>query len=178
MQNLFLILAFLLAGIGYAQTKNNDKDCPYRPDISDLCTDVGQCLPDKDKISDYIYAYERVIYESSCVNLSTDSEDEIKMKVQDMWVKYAGEFICTSPQFNVPKGNIIKLAVRKGFTDFIKDVVYWGVDLNIVDKSDNRTVLDYLRDELKANKGNPTEPQLKSYYDLLRKAGAKHKSEL
>lgn len=187
-----IIILFLASGIAETQTEKSKRNienllkvsdelnngCQRRPNIASLCADVGQALPDYDKESDYVYSYEREIYEASCVNVLKDSDIEIKNKIRLMWTKYGKECHCTSPQFNVPKGSIIKLAVRKTFTDFIKDVVSWGIDLNFINKSDDRTVLDYVRDELNANKGNPTEPTLKAYYTLLKNAGAKHKSEL
>ena len=54
----------------------------------------------------------------------------------------------------------------------------WKVNLNKVDKTDGRTVLDYIKDQIERNKGLATEPVLQGYYNQLKKAGAKHRVEL
>lgn len=126
----------------------------------------------------YPYRYMRKILEASCVDVENDSDDVIANKVSAMWARNADKLTCTDTSFDVEKGSIIKYAVNAKFDLFIYQVVSWKVDLNRIDESDNRTVLDYVRDQIISYKGLPAELDLRGYYELLRKAGAKHGSEL
>ncbi|PUV25126.1 hypothetical protein [Sphingobacterium athyrii] len=47
-----------------------------------------------------------------------------------------------------------------------------GVDLNMIDISDSRTVLDYVRSEQEKYKNTPIETMLKRYYKKLCDEGA------
>lgn len=51
-------------------------------------------------------------------------------------------------------------------------------DLNHVDASDGRTVLDYVDGELERQQASPNEATLRHYRNELRKAGAKHAGEV
>jgi hypothetical protein len=54
----------------------------------------------------------------------------------------------------------------------------WKVDLNSLDDESGLTLLDYVDKELDENAGNANVPVLTDYYEVLRKAGAKHCAEL
>lgn len=124
------------------------------------------------------YAYRKIIQEASCVDPDNDDEDTQKAKIQKFWSTYEDQLICDANDFNVQRGNIIKFAVSKRFENFIDDVIEWGVNLNKIDTLDKRTVLDYVEYEIKRNKGNALEEELKGYRDSLREAGAKYAREL
>lgn len=62
--------------------------------------------------------------------------------------------------------------------DKVKSLVAGVVLPDKIDEADGTTVLDYTRKEIVRNKGNANESILREYYDVLRKAGAKHKTEL
>lgn len=64
------------------------------------------------------------------------------------------------------------------FEEFLIDMVSWKVNLNKLDEADNMTPLDYIKMQIERNKGNSSEPYLKSYYNMFQKAGAKHKAAL
>ncbi|SFN99368.1 hypothetical protein SAMN05421741_11623 [Paenimyroides ummariense] len=172
MKNLFLILAFLISGIGYAQTKNNSES-----NLDGLCAVVSS-LREESAESEHEYVYQTKILSAAGVS-NEDSEETIRKKVQTFWKQNEAKLICDSPDFNVPNGSIVKFAVARRFEAFIDDVTEsWGVDLNKIDSSDNRTVLDYVKSEIEKHKETPIESILKRYYRKLRAAGAKHKSEL
>lgn len=125
-----------------------------------------------------IYVYQTIIEKYAKVN-DQDNGEEIKRKIQIFWKEYSDILFCDALDFNVPKGSIIKLAVARRFENFIDDVTEtWNVDLNKIDRSDNMTVLDYVRKELEMRNGTPHEPVLKRYYKKFRSYGAKHKDEL
>ena len=55
----------------------------------------------------------------SCVDLTKDSPETIRIKVQCMWKKYYAEFGCDDTGFLVPQGNILKYAVNQEFELFV-----------------------------------------------------------
>lgn len=145
--------------------------------LDGLCAAISSHREESESI-EQIYVYQTKILAASGVKMG-DSKDEIKRKVQIFWKNNEKKLICDSPDFNVPNGSIIKFAVARRFEDFIDDVTAtWGVDLNMVDTSDNRTVLDYVKNEQEKYKRTPIETILRRYYKKLRDAGAKHKNEL
>ena len=121
--------------------------------------------------------YERKISEAACIN-TNDSEQVKHEKIRNAWSTYEDDLKCNNTQFEVTDGHLLKYAVTTSFDNFIEDVIKWKVNLNKVDVSDNRTVLDYIKYQMERNKGNALEARYKHYYDKLKKAGAKHKSEL
>lgn len=143
-----------------------------------LCMYVGskEKIPGRD--GRYVWGYQRQIFEAAKVDTLTDNADMIASKVSRMWAKYEPFLECKSTQFDITNGSIIKYAVNMKFEEFLIDMVSWKVNLNKVDDADNMTVLDYIQMQIGRNKGLPSEPYLKSYYDMLKKAGGKHKSEL
>ena len=143
-----------------------------------ICAAVSNRDQTETEPQKYPYRYQRKIFEASCVDMYRDSDEEIARKVSAMWAKNADKLTCTDTSFDVEKGSIIKYAVNAKFENFIYDVISWKVDLNRIDESDNRTVLDYIQDQIRSYKGLPTERDLRIYYELFRKAGAKHRSEL
>ena len=79
----------------------------------------------------------------------------------------------------ITNGNILKLAVARRFDSVIENAAQvWKVNLNVVDDSDKKTVLDYVQDQIKVFKNTRNEAELQGYYKVFRAAGAKHASEL
>ena len=155
-------------------------NCPNRAKLDQLCTAISLLKEDSDPNSEYLYQYQRIISEASCANFESDSKESIKTKVNVLWEKHQSDFICKNiPGFDVNPGSVLKLAVRYQFKDFLVEAAQvWKVNLNKVDPADSRTLLDYVQKELDLKKGTVNEPALRQYYDVLRKSGAKHKSEL
>lgn len=145
--------------------------------LDGLCAVVSS-QREESNISSNLYVYQTKILDFAGVK-NGDNEKEIREKVQLFWKKNQRRLICDSPDFNVPNGSIVKLAVARRFEDFIDDITEtWKVDFNYLDKSDEKTVLDYVENEIEKYRGTPIELILKRYYKKLRDAGAKHKNEL
>jgi hypothetical protein len=126
------------------------------------------------------YEYEQKMKEAACV-LPGEDQATVRRKVQTLWNNHQTNFGCTVAGFDLSNGNILKYSVRSRAFDFLNlSVETWNLNLNIVDPVDNKTVLDYLRSEIEANSNTSNEilPQLQEYYDFLKDAGAKHRSEL
>ncbi len=162
-----------------AVTARLNKKCPDVSKLGDLCGAVGFMESDKDPNSSYLHSYQRKVYEAACADYDNDSDEEISRKVNILWNSYPEKFKCSNTSFDVPQGSILKFAVAKRFQDFIVDAAQiWKVDLNKVDPSDGRTLLDYVKKELDQSIGTAGEKHLRLYYSVLRQAGAKYKSEL
>lgn len=100
--------------------------------------------------------YKEELLQMSCVDLTKDSPQTIRAKVQCMWRKYYAEFGCDDTGFLVPQGNILKYAVNQEFELFIDEVVEdFGLDINLKDPADGKTLLDFVLDEVKRYKKDP-----------------------
>ena len=156
--------------------------CPDLEKIGNICLNLTNFTKDPAPRGEYSYMYQRKIYDAACVDLQKDSEALMKRKIQEMWRiderQPRPRMTCNNLQFDVVAGNILKFAVRKRFQEFLEDAVWWGVHLNRVDASDQRTVLDYVKDELDRTSHPSTRSTLQAYYQILREGGAKHRSEL
>jgi hypothetical protein len=156
--------------------------CPDLEKIGNICLNLTNFTKDPAPRGEYSYMYQRKIYDAACVDLQKDSEALMKRKIQEMWRiderQPRPRMTCNNLQFDVASGNILKFAVRKRFQEFLEDAVWWGVHLNRVDASDQRTVLDYVKDELDRTSHPSTRSTLQAYYQILREGGAKHRSEL
>jgi hypothetical protein len=174
---LFLIAAIpflVLAQADHAISDQEVEPCPNLKKLRGLCAMIGSRMQDQKK-EDHLYRTR--IMEAACVN-SNDTEEEKNKKIRELWLAMEDELVCDSTQFDVIKGNILKYAVSNKFDDFIEDAIEWKVNLNRVDPSDNRTVLDYISFHIERNKGNALEPLFQHYHKILKSAGAKHKVEL
>ena len=144
-----------------------------------MCIYIGSRTKDPDPLKpEYKYMYQRRFLEAACVDVNKDSEEGISKKVSGMWSKFEEDLYCNNGQFDVQNGSILKYAAVSKFDAFIDDIIKWKINLNRVDPTDKRTILDYVKYQKEKNAGNALEPILQEYYELLRDAGAKHKSEL
>lgn len=168
---IFLGLSFLLFSSAIVFSQDS---CPTEKPLRNICGSVSAHDITKDGST---YSYRQKLFDAACTNLQESNEVRLE-KIQKMWAKFEDRLVCTSFQFEVQNGNLIKFGANELNDDFISDVVEWKINLNRIDPSDEATVLDYLKNKIERVKGTALEPKLKSYYERLRKAGAKHKSEL
>lgn len=152
--------------------------CPNPKKLRGLCMYVESKEKDPNPQGRYSWKYQKKIFEAACIDVKKDSEEEIGKKISKLWHDNEKTLICNNTKFDVANGNIIKFAVNLKFDEFLINMAKWKVNFNKVDEMDGRTVLDYVQDQIVRNKGLPSEPTLKDYYNMLRDAGAKHKWEL
>lgn len=152
--------------------------CPNPKKLRGMCMLLSSQDRDANPQGHFVYLYQRKFLEAACVDVNKDNDEVIARKISKVWKENESTLICNNTKFDVSNGNIIKFAVNIKFDNFITDVTYWKVNLNKVDETDGRTVLDYIRDQIERNKGLASEPVLKGYHSQLRKAGARYKSEL
>ena len=136
---------------------------------------VGGRMIDKEGKSKYLY--QTRFAEAACVS-ANDTQEQAYSKIRYVWDNNENLLKCTSGAFDVARGGLLKYAFSGEFDDFIDDAIRWQVNLNSIDESDQRTVLDYFTYYIDKNKGNALEQRYRNYYDKLRSAGAKHRVEL
>ena len=160
-------------------SNNVEKVCPDPSKLHAICNDIYQKHEDRTPNTPYQFQYERKIYQAACADIENDSEEEAARKIRDMWNKLAPKLTCQDANFNVINGSILKYAVKMNTYDLLdRAVEFWKVNLNSIDSSDQKTLLDYIQSEIEKNKGGTQEQRLKDYYRILKKHGAKHSSEL
>ena len=173
----------VIPSISYAQnieTKKIDfsKCKQIKINASRFCGDIGTKLPQIDGGGFYEYSYQKLMYEGACIDIESMSEREINLKLRTWWDINKEYLKCDTIQVGVTNGSVLKYAAKANTWTFIDEAINAGFDLNIIDESDNRTVLDYVKDEIKKRKNTSLEGELIVTYSKLRNAGAKHKSEL
>lgn len=167
------------AAVGSAALPDS-RTCPDRRKVRNICSTISDKTKDSNPLSpSHQYLFQRQILEAACVDVAVDSREQIAKKVQVAWKALEDDLVCSGVQFDVQGGSIIKFAATKIFDVFIAQVVLWGVELNRVDPTDQRTALDYVKYKIEQNRNDPVAAQkFQSYYNRLRLAGAKHASEL
>ncbi|MGJ1284865.1 hypothetical protein ACR79P_14675 [Sphingobacterium spiritivorum] len=176
-----LMLPIMFFGLTIDTTKKIElPGCkPTLPNPKVFCGEVGAKGRYKGSDGNFDYSYQKIMYESACADIDNMNEREINQKLREWWNLFKDKLVCDCVQFNVPNGSVFKFAIRSYLTSFIDDAIYAKFDLNFIDKADGRTILDYTRDELnKQTHTSPVRKLLQEYYDKLRAAGAKHRSEL
>jgi hypothetical protein len=158
----------------------DETNCPNRRKFKNLCMMIGDRTLNDDPATEkqIKYMYHKRLLEAGCVDLEKDSELVKVEKIQKAWKTYEDDLKCNNSTFDVKDGHIVKYAVADKFDDFVDDVAKYRLSMNKIDSADGMTVLDYVQDNLNKAKGSAFEAKYRSYYDKLRKAGAKHRSEL
>lgn len=164
-----IALGLIMSGAG--------AQCPRPVNVADLCQFVADETAESNPSTGTEYVYRTKIREAACVR-DGDSSEEVKVKIRAFWSEYNGRLVCNVLNSGVRNGHILKLAVNRSSTNFIKDVTRrWKVDLNHVD-ADGKTVMDYLDDEIAASRGTSREATLRNYLQLIRAGGGRYKREL
>jgi hypothetical protein len=171
-------LLFLVSLTASAQETEQRTNCPDKSKLVNICMMISGRTKDPKTTSLNPYMYHTRIMQAACVDENSDPESLIQSKVSGMWSRFENDMVCSSAIFDVPNGSYLKYAVQTKFDEFLDDAISWKVDLNKVDASDGRTVLDYVKFHMEKNPGSEISRKMTQYYDMLRAAGAKHKSEL
>jgi len=162
-----------------AMVMNNLKTgCADAAKLGNICGYVYIKLEAPEE-SPFEYLYEQRIFDAACADPVKDSEEVIQKKIQYMWDKLEDNFKCDTANFDVAQGSILKYAVKLRNFHFLNNAIsQWKVNLNKVD-NDGKTLMDYLSKEIERTKQSPElSGTLITYYEIARKAGAKHSREL
>lgn len=175
MKTKLLTFIFLFGAIfSFAQTEitYDDPDCPKAKPLRGICNHV---IDPEDHDGEQIHI--KKLKDAACVRPG-DSPEVEGIKIRAMWDKYEDKLVCDSIAFSVIGGNIIKATLLVKNKDFMETLMDWKVNLNRVDPADQRTVMDYIRDELNKNPPPYNKQFLEGFYRRLKNKGAKHRTEL
>ena len=124
------------------------------------------------------FEYEQIIYAAAGV-VPGDTPEQIRLKIQALWDGHQDRFKCSSNDFDVSSGSILKYAISARSFSFLNTASQrWQLNLNYVDSVDGRTMLDYLQEEIRRTSGSNSAIELQEYFDSLRQVGAKFSAEL
>lgn len=149
--------------------------------LREFCAEVEAEWVERTPVYPYIrYTYETRLVEAAGV-LPTDSRETAYDKFGRFMDRNMGELLCNQFNFNPRNGNVLKLAVAKNSRTFVRDALEkWRItNVNQIDQTDGKTVLDYIQDRLiAAGPETSLGRTLKRYYDQFRAAGALHAAEV
>jgi hypothetical protein len=160
------------------------KECPTptKNQFFNLCQNLYDKEP-YDGSGPFGYAYQEDLWDISCAK-PTDSFEVAKVKIQTMWNKHRENFRCYNTTSAANEKNIAKFSIDSGFTVFISEAVKkYNLDMNFKDPADNKTVLDFLKDQETIISNTPpvNEAKIIEYrrlYKMLETSGAKRAKDL
>lgn len=161
-------------------------------ELEDVVAKVDDCPRPKDGkfvnictlVENQDLSYKNEFIAMSCADPKKDSPATVKSKVNHMWETYYKEFGCDSSGFPVGQGNVLKFSVNQEFELFVDAVVEdFGININLKDPIDGKTLLDFTLDEINRYKGDKDYPgksaELQRIYAHLKNdLKAKHSNEL
>lgn len=101
------------------------------------------------------YYYKDHLQKISCVDRELDSDAVIREKVNCTWETNYAELGYVGEGF-IHEGNILKYSVNQEFELFVDGMVEdFGININLKDPSDNKTLLDFTLDEINRYKKYP-----------------------
>lgn len=148
--------------------------------VRNLCAAVESQSVQLNPSPSYIrYNYESQLAVAAGV-ISTDTRETAHRKIGAYLDENMPYLLCNQFNFNPRNGNILKLAVAKNSGSFIRAALQdWRIrQLNQVDATDGKTVLDFIQDRRAAAGESSLGRTLSRYYEQFRAAGALHASEL
>ena len=156
---------------------------PDRVDFNELCDNIHTKKVSSDE-SELSYKYQEYLWKISCAKDGVDNLETARKKIQTMWNKNRASMSCDFPGQSVPRGNIAKASLETNFSYFLFEAVRdYKLDMNFKDPVDNRTILDFIKDQIALFKKSPTDMNLsineyEGLYKLLKDNGAKHSKDL
>lgn len=181
-------LIVLIAPALYAQSpqpcdgKASYAECEVtRVNVRRLCNFVsGKSLEDPDEV--FQFAAETALWEMSGAKLNVDSPEQATRKIQRMWDRHKSGLTCNTTRMF---GNVLQIAVNSAFPEFIEMLEWkYGLDMNFIDPSTGRTVLDFVQSEIRrledSGLGESAHARtLRGYYKSFREwLKLKHASEI
>ncbi len=142
------------------------------------CIAIQEKPAEQDK-EDFEYGFEKRLMNMAGANIPKDSREAATDKISKWWNKYKTLFRCYSISFNIENGSILKYSVIWGFKPFLENIVgLYNMDINFIDPADNRSLFDYVNDEIKdaikeLGERHPRVKVLKDYKTFIEELGGK-----
>ncbi len=134
---------------------------------------------DENDSSGLSYKYEKDLANYAKANINKDGEDLFILKVSAYLSKCSKQLICNSNFAKKEKIDLLKLGVATSDWDFLdKTLEIYKYPLNDIGSIDSMTILDFLYEDIifykKTNRTGTRLASLNKYYQLFKKAGARH----
>lgn len=134
---------------------------------------------DENDYSGLSYKYEKDLANYAKANINKDGEDLFILKVSAYLSKCSKQLICNSNFAKKEKIDLLKLGVATSDWDFLdKTLEIYKYPLNDIGSIDSMTILDFLYEDIifykKTNRTGTRLASLNKYYQLFKKAGARH----
>ena len=187
MKNLLIICLFVTTIFTTQAQEKQKEDCdcpePTKEQFSNVCQNLYDKEPAYDENGPVGYQYQADLWEMSCADLKKDSKEIAWKKIECMWNKYREKFRCYNTSSAANERNILKFSIDSGFTVLISEFVKHNFDVNFKDPADNKTILDFIKDEINSISNTPpvNNAKITEYnrlYNMLLKNGAKHAKDL
>lgn len=188
-----IVSLFLIFPIWISVFAQNETTCdvqkdsipkPTKNQFQSICQDIW----DKEMYEGpyhFGYAYQETLWKISGANPEAEDLKGEYQKVARMWDKYRECFRCSFHTDSVAnEKNILKFSIDSGFTVFISEAVKkYNLDVNFIDPADGKTVMDFLKDQIRIIGNCPpvNHAKITEYnrlYTMLRNHGGKHAREL
>lgn len=132
-----------------------------------ICGDIAARTKAPAKESQYYeFYYEKRLFQMACVNIGIDDEETTIKKLQIFWNKYKTKFKCSSLDFEIPNGNLLKFALSQQMPDLIESLAQiWNLDINFIDPKDGLNVMDYILAEIEKIKKLPNNTAALKVYE-------------
>jgi len=162
-------------------------DCPEPTAqmYSNMCHSIYERQNSQNPGPGISYKYQELLWKISCAKIGIDKLPEARIKIQCMWSNYREKIRCYNyPTLISSEKNVMKFSLDTGFTALISEAVKrYKLDMNFIDPSDKKTILDFIEETEKEIRNSPPidtsrADEYQSMYQLLRTNGAKHSREL
>lgn len=185
--SLFFLAASLTFISSFGAAAAYAQETTTKAELKQFCDDIftGEA-PKLDQSKwkyQFKYNYEYRIWKLAGADPLVDTEETAIPKIQKWYDKYKLQLVCDVDGFSVSNGSLLKYSIYKDFTHLIESfVLVYDLDINVIDISDGKTVLDYIDDEIKRidpnGKYSDAVKSLKSRRATLVSWGAKTSAEI
>ncbi len=129
---------------------------PSFAEFKEFCDDIGLGLPGPTGFKaqkSFQYNYEWRIWKLAGVDPNIDTRNTARPKIQKFWNKYKHKFICNESSFPMLDGSLLKYSAHYDFFDLLETLLMsYNLDINFIDSSDDKNVIDFIDDDLKRQK--------------------------
>jgi hypothetical protein len=151
-----------------------DEACPNEKPLKPICLVIGEHMKDRSGRNDWLFMTR--FNDAACIDEANDADAVQDEKLQKTWRQLEPRLVCNT--LGLDGINLLKFAIVRNNSEFVDWAIDRGLNLNMVDKSDQMTVLDFVERE----KARYADTALYSRYQMweyvLKKGGAKRAADV